>query len=138
VEGDTVYLDNDHHSSSPASTTGYAGRPAQGGGYAASGYAQAPHGSRAVDEYYSPTTYNNVGSTYPPQPQNQPQATGHAAAASNYAASTYTYAAPSTSPPPPNSQFLSATTQQYPDRYGSPGHEYGHTAGGTTCTSSFL
>ena len=147
VEGDAVYVDNPYHdqynSAPPSATPGYDGRP-HGGGYAGGGYAQAPQGTRAVDEYYSPTNYNNVGSTYPPQPQNQRQATGQAAgtstyAPSTYAASTYTYSAPNApSSPPPNNQYLSANTQQYPDRYGSPGHEYGHTLGGTTCTSFLL
>jgi hypothetical protein len=145
VEGDAMYVDNPYHdqyNSAPLpATPGYDERPL-GGGYGGGGHAQAPQGTRAVDEYYLPTNYNNVGSTYPPQLQNQRHATGQVAAASTYApstyaTSTYTYSTPNApSSPPPNNQYLLANIQQYPDRYGSPGHEYGHTSGGMYIVSA--
>ncbi|RDB28754.1 pH-response regulator protein palI/prr-5 [Hypsizygus marmoreus] len=152
VDGDKVYLDDDHDAS-------YGGRPANGGGYSGGGYVQAPVGSRAVDEYYSPTRTNFPPSTYPPAPQ---QGTGYAVAGygqnntpkpasppqqnprrqdsgyaqSQYAQSTYapsTYAYNSPTPAPATNQYLSTAPGQYGnDRYASPGREYGHTAAGTS------
>jgi hypothetical protein len=161
IEGNNVYLDTPYKDdSNPA----YGGKPARGGGYAGGGYVQAPLGSRAVDEYYSPTQTNFPAITYPPAPQQgggyaptaafanvpkgnslpqQPQRQGSGYAQSQYAPSQYApsmyvnNAANPTSPPLPN-QYLSATPHQYgPDRYGSPPNEYSHSAGGTSCESTF-
>ncbi|KAG6919039.1 hypothetical protein DXG01_009749 [Tephrocybe rancida] len=137
IDGDKVYLDDPtHHDPSP-----------QGGhGGSSGGYLQAAPGTRAVDEYYSPTRTEYAASTYPPAPQNNYGPTGYAPAAakrqpsshsqSQYSQSNY---APSmrapTSPPP----LPTAYPQQYADPYYNSGAQYGHTAGGSsyhTATSS--
>lgn len=64
------------------------------GGQFAGGYAQGAAGTRAVDEYYSPTS----NSQYPPQPQRQNSA--HTVSASSY--SMYSQ---SSSPAPPVPQL---------------------------------
>ena len=106
------------------------GRQPSAPGYVAGGYAQAPPGTRAVDDYYNrPSQQGNV---YPPRRQT----------------STSTYA-PSTSPaippiPPPtrspsipaadNTQYLAAGAAYSHGQYPSAASQnYGHTAGGTTC-----
>ncbi|KAF8079010.1 SUR7/PalI family-domain-containing protein [Lyophyllum atratum] len=150
VDGDKVYLDEPHQQNNMGAA--YGGRPSQGGGYSGGGYVQATPGSRAVDEYYSPTRTEYAASTYPPAPQqgnnygptgyaqNVPpaaahhrQASGHAQSQyskSNYAPSTYNYNAPQTTSPPPIQQYLPTTT---PQQYGDPsGLEYGHAAGGSS------
>lgn len=144
VEGDSVYVDTPYQDK----TAAYGGRPSHAGGYSGGGYVQAPQGSRAVDEYYSPTRTDFPASTYPPAPYAQqaggyaaagyaqnlpksnrhtPQRQGSGYAQSQYAPSTYSRSAP-TSPPLPANQYLAAIPQQ--DRYG---REYGHAAGGTSC-----
>ncbi|KAF9469762.1 SUR7/PalI family-domain-containing protein [Collybia nuda] len=148
VEGNNVYLDQPYKDENNAS---YGGRPARGGGYSGGGYVQAPVGSRAVDDYYSPS---QADSTYPPAPHQsantaysnapnvtsqhpQRQDSGYAQsqyAPSQYAPSTYAHNAANYAPPPhlPN-QYLSTAPQQYgSDRYGSPPNEYGHRAGGSS------
>jgi hypothetical protein len=139
IEGDNVYLETYRDDSHGA----YGGRPTQGGGYAGGGYVQAPAGSRAVDEYYSPTHTDHPTSTYPPAPQqSSPLGGGYAAAAytqsntrhpqregSGYAQSQYAQSVASAAV----NQHNSTAPQQYgPDRYGSP-QGFGHAAGGTSC-----
>lgn len=143
IDGDHVYSAEQYQDHLNNTSPGYDGRPAQGGGYVGGGYMQGPPGERAMDEYYSPTTANNVGASpynYPPQRQNT-ALSGHARsdAPSMYAQSTYSYQSPNpASPPPPlpNTQYLAPISQQYGRDV--PGREYGHTAGGTTCTSCHL
>lgn len=96
------------------------------------GYAQATPGTRAVDEYYSPTRTagqktSSAGSPPPSTPSNYSR--------SNYAPSTYSSAAPTTAPvtsPPPQNQFLAVGGQAGHAQYPS-GRDYGHASGGTTC-----
>lgn len=123
IDGDHVYTVPYQYQNNVAAS-GYGGRPAAGGGYTAGGYAQAPVGTRAVDEYYNPTS--DTASTYPPQPQRQ--GSGH-----TYAPSTYTTGYGNTTSPLPN-QYNSTAPQQY----GTSPNEYGHTAGGTSCAYSML
>lgn len=124
VEGEVVHL-NDPYQDKDQPT--YGGHPAHGGGYAAGGYAQAAPGTRAVDEYYHPTSY-------PPQPQRQPSSHTSNYTPSVYAPSTYPSAEPNRtlSPPPIPGQGL--TPHYGNDAYG--GREYGHTAGGTSYHSA--
>ncbi|GLB35789.1 putative SUR7/PalI family protein [Lyophyllum shimeji] len=149
IDGDKVYIDEPQQQNTIA---GVGARPFQGGAYSNGGYVQKAPGSRAVDEYYSPTQ-EHPPTTYPPAPQatnygptgyaqNVPppatphrQPSGYAQSQyskSNYAQSTYNYNAPQTSSPPPANQYLSTTTPYASDPYGVPGHEYGHTAGGSS------
>lgn len=136
IEGDHVYLESSYKDDSHGA---YGGRPAHGGGYAGGGYVQAPAGSRAVDEYYSPTHTDYPASTYPPAPQQpSPQGGGYAAYTqantghpqrqdSGYAQSQYAQSISSAN------QYNSIPPQQHvPDRYGSP-QSFGHAAGGTSC-----
>ncbi|KAH8835599.1 SUR7/PalI family-domain-containing protein [Flagelloscypha sp. PMI_526] len=116
IDGNDVYIDdpNDHKAHSPT----YGGHSVATGGYAGGGYVQGHPGDRAVDEYYHPSQ-----TTYPPAPSGpRRQASAH-----SYAPSTYT--AHTTSPPP-----MPAVPAQ--TNYLSPGHEYGHTSGGTTYHSA--
>ncbi|KAL0951706.1 hypothetical protein HGRIS_008381 [Hohenbuehelia grisea] len=115
VDGDSVYTEPYRDSAPPPAP---AGPRRQGSGYAAGGYAQAPAGTRAVDEYYNPSqTYNNTPSTtYPPQPQSaqqQPRRQQSGYAASTYAPSTYTYnGAQATSLPTSGNQYGQYGTPQ--------------------------
>lgn len=148
VDGDQVYVDrdDDHANSSNAHLTANAVPPARQQGYAG-GYVQAAPGTRAVDEYYSPTPAQ-AGNTYPPQHPSR-QGSGYAPATPSvsgfsnvshspvpqqstaYGASPYgTYNAPSTTSPPPSNQLLGVPGQYNPGQYGQ---EYGHTAGGSSC-----
>ena len=95
-----------------------------GGGYAG-GYVRAPPGTRAVDEYYTPTRQASSPG-YPPSPHRQyPPANAQSPPPrSNYAPSTYSGV---------SAQYGGAVAavgghSQYPS-----GRDYGHTAGGTTC-----
>ena len=93
------------------------------GGYAG-GYARAAPGTRAVDEYYTPTRQASMG--YPPSPQKQ-----------------YPPSNPQSPAPRSNSQYAASTYSGVSTQYGAAaagghsqhpsGREYGHTAGGTTC-----
>lgn len=148
VDGDNVYTDyKDENSDVPPPTvTGNHRLPP-------SGYAPAPQGTRAVDDYYTPTPSTAVGSTtYPPRPQAQGQshperqASGYSYTPSTYsqnaprrqasgysqaaAATAYSNAPRQTSPPPANNQYLSATGYQNP--YASD-PQYGHAGGGSSC-----
>ncbi|KDQ63160.1 hypothetical protein JAAARDRAFT_29164 [Jaapia argillacea MUCL 33604] len=100
----------------------------------AGGYAQGPQGSRAVDEYYSPTRNQQPSQSYPPQPRRQ--GSGATQATTGYTPSTYTNAA---SPPMPNTQPLNqylAPGRQYPPQEQYPERAFGHTAGGTSYHSA--
>ncbi|KAF5385002.1 hypothetical protein D9615_001216 [Tricholomella constricta] len=153
TDGDKVYLDDPLKQNN---TAAYGGRSAQGGGYSGGGYVQAPPGSRAVDEYYSPTRNEFPVSTYPPAPQQgnnhgpagyaqnmapvspHRQASGYAQSHypnSNYAPSTYNYNAPQTNSPPLTNQYLSATTPQHGADYNNSSREYSHSAGSSYHTA---
>ncbi|KAG6846114.1 hypothetical protein H0H87_006478, partial [Tephrocybe sp. NHM501043] len=135
IDGDKVYFDDPtQHDNSPQ------------GGRSHGGYVQAPAGSRAVDEYYSPTRTDYAPSTYPPTPQNSYGNTGNAAAGthrqpsshsqSHYSQSNY---APSTRGPTSPPPVPAAYPQQYSDPYNNSNAQYGHTTGGSsyhTATSS--
>jgi hypothetical protein len=131
IDGDSVYVDDDHDE------VPYRDHDARGYGHA--GYAQAPVGTRAVDEYYSPT--NQPATTYPPHPR---QGSVHTSSygPSTYEPSTYAASPPANAPPPvpsANTQYLAASGPQYgQDRYlnATPVNQYGHTAGGTTYHSA--
>ena len=139
IEDDKVHLETPYKDNA---TGVYGGRPAHGGGYSGGGYVQAPVGSRAVDEYYSPT-HTNATSTYPPAPrQPDPQGTYATGAyamhdtqarhpqrqGSGYAQSQYAQ-----SVTPTANQYTSTAPQHYgPDGYGTP-QSFGHAAGGTSC-----
>ncbi|KXN88889.1 pH-response regulator protein palI/rim-9 [Leucoagaricus sp. SymC.cos] len=139
VEGNSVYTDKDETSDVSTPTAVNPNRPQHGVG----GYVPAPHGSRAVDEYYYPTLPATTSAiSYPPRPERQ--ASHHSHATSNYNTSAtphrqqsgytpsstpYRNASPRTSPPP-NNQFLSTST--YQDPYVASGRDYGHTAGGSS------
>ncbi|TFK41887.1 SUR7/PalI family-domain-containing protein [Crucibulum laeve] len=140
VDGDHVYTDDQYKDAPPTPT------------HTAGGYVPAPKGTRAVDEYYSPSRPNDAANTYPPQPQRQgsahtyapstytqnspssptqqhaqptnyaPAAGYAAAAAGGYAA----YNAATTASPSPSNQHLSPH-QQY-----ATGQGYGHSAGGSS------
>lgn len=103
----------------------------QGTGQSHPGYAQGAPGTRAVDEYYSPTRQQS-NSAYPPQPAgSQYEPSLHSQHPSTYAPSVHSqgnYAPPM---PTANNQYLAAVPTshtQYPS-----GQQYGHAAGGTTC-----
>ncbi|KAI0073719.1 pali-domain-containing protein [Panus rudis PR-1116 ss-1] len=151
------YVDDNGHIL-PYHNTGSSASVAPGANYQSShaGYAQAPAGSRAVDDYYN-TRPSQGTNSYPPQPRRQ---------ATDTSASTYSYNAPQapvpTIPPPPSaspsygavatavagaagtaaaSSYLSpgAATgnyahSQYPSNASAAA--YGHTAGGTTYHSA--
>ncbi|KAI0094188.1 SUR7/PalI family-domain-containing protein [Irpex rosettiformis] len=93
--------------------------------YAAGGYAQAPPGTRAVDDYYNARP-SQAASQYPPQPRRQGSVSTQYTQSSN----TYTSATPAPIPPVPSSnaylaagagaaaygarsQNVSAASQQY-------------------------
>lgn len=107
--------------------------------YSAGGYAQAPAGTRAVDDYYNaPPTQQ---STYPPKQPNRQMST-HTVASSHYSQSSYN---PNAAPPVPalpstmpSNQYLSAGApygghSQYPT---TASQDYGHHERSTTCKNS--
>ncbi|KAJ3572207.1 hypothetical protein NP233_g3238 [Leucocoprinus birnbaumii] len=138
VEGNSIYTDKDEISD--ASTPSAVGHGHSKPGYGPGGYAPAPQGSRAVDEYYNVSTPPAAtGTTYPPRPERQ--ASAHSHATTNYSAAprrqqsgytpTSTPYSPKTSPPPlQNNQYLA--TGAYQDPYAASGRDYGHTAGGSS------
>lgn len=138
VDGDEVYFDEaeapyrDNHSV----TTATGGRGPSQGGYAGGGYAPAPVGGRAIDEY------NNNPSSYPPPPQRR-VSTQTQFTASSYPSS---YAPPSHTQTPtipavvaavPTAATRSPVHESSPsnyynqDPYGT--QAYGHVAGGSSC-----
>ncbi|KAG5730529.1 pH-response regulator protein palI/rim-9 [Termitomyces sp. T112] len=134
IDGDKVYVDDP---SRPDNASSYGRRPAQGG--TSGGYVQKPPGTRAVDEYYSPTRTDYTPSTYPPIAHNNYGPTGYTPAAahrqpSNHARSQYSHSnyEPSTYTPssPPN-QYAATNQPQYTDPYYNTGTQYGHAAGGS-------
>ncbi|KAF5352472.1 hypothetical protein D9756_005863 [Leucocoprinus leucothites] len=140
IEGNSIYTDKDEISD--ASTPTAVGHAHPNPGYRPSGYAPAPQGSRAVDEYYHPSSPAAAPSTtYPPRPERQ--ASTHSYATTNYStgprrqqsgytptSTPYSNAPTRTSPPPPNNQYLS--TAAYQDPYAATGRDYGHTTGGSS------
>lgn len=144
VDGDSVYADSyQDNVPTPPAQPGYGRRPTPGANsYAGGGYVQAPVGSRAIDEYYTPTRDNfaaaaATSNAYPPQPHPQRQGSSHTYAPSNYAPSTYNNNVPAgrVASPPSNNQYLApAFGHDRGSTYTSTsGQNYGHTAGGTTC-----
>ena len=143
IEGDEVVLDDDDsrgsyrdykNVGSGAAAAGYGRRPSQdqgqGGRYAA-GYVQGPAGGRAVDDYHSAA--GQPSSTYPPR-----RTSVASSSPSNY--SNYGYNSTATPPlPATNNQYLSPNPQYNQHRYAdTPSQDYGHTAGGTSCTFCWL
>ncbi|KII94051.1 hypothetical protein PLICRDRAFT_66343, partial [Plicaturopsis crispa FD-325 SS-3] len=124
IDGDNVYLDDDHthapyHDNGGRQPIQYAG-----------GYAPATPGTRAVDEYYNPSQ-PQAASSYPPQPRRQ--GSGQTQTTSQFAPSNYGYDAPAPAVPPVN-QYASPAPyghEQYPS-----GQDYGHGAGGSTYHSA--
>ncbi|TDL28338.1 pali-domain-containing protein [Rickenella mellea] len=104
------------------------------------GYAQAAPGTRAVDEYYSPSN-NDAQSLYPPQAGHQQyEPSVHSQrpstrTASNYAPSTYETPTTHVQSPTGHNQYLSTIGESGHSQYPS-GRDYGHTAGGTTYHSA--
>jgi hypothetical protein len=138
VEGTSVYTDKDE-SSAFSTPVGLSHNP----GYGPGGYAPAPQGSRAVDEYYHSTPPTATPTTYPPRPEMQASATSNYAPAaprrqqSGYTPTSTPYlnASPRTSPPPPtNNQYLSTSAYHDPHTT-TAGRDYGHTVGGSSCAS---
>ncbi|KAF4604785.1 hypothetical protein EYR40_003567 [Pleurotus pulmonarius] len=153
VEGDSVYVDTpyrDEHNAHP----GRQASTGTSGGYVGGGYARAPAGTRAVDEYYNPTN-----TSYPPQPQQQQPPPSQRTPRRQPSASTYSaYSyhgsqAPSTSPPPmpiiapppqhtqhtsppPNNQYLNAGNQYGQDRSGYANTGHGHAPRDTSYQSA--
>jgi SUR7/PalI family len=93
-------------------TTAYAAHGADG--HYAGGYAQAPVGTRAVDEYYTPARQPS-NSQYPPQRQD-----------SSHIVSPSDHTAYSTTPPP-------IPIPQVQPSYVAIGNQYGHIANGSNC-----
>lgn len=87
------------------------------------GYAQAPPGTRAVDEYYSPSRPEQ--NTYPPPPVRQTSPGVSSIVAAN-TGNAYTPGMPA------HNQYLSTAAQTGHGQYPS-AQDYGHTAGGTSC-----
>ena len=121
-----------------------------GGAMYRGGYAQAPHGTRAVDEYHSPTrspvnANANVSAGaganlmgYPPNKQYAPSSAPSTASPppSTYAQSTFSKSTYSATPAPQGqgvNQYLAVGAQQGHTQYPS-GRDYGHLNSGTTCT----
>ncbi|KAG6873845.1 hypothetical protein C0995_010457 [Termitomyces sp. Mi166 len=139
IDGDKVYVDNP---SRPDNSASHGGRPAQGG--ISGGYVQKPPGTRAVDEYYSPTQARSeyAPSAYPPAPQNNYGPTGYAPSAahrqtsshgrSQYSHSTYAPSTYTPSSPPATNQHAATNEPQYSDPYYNTGAQYGHAAGGSS------
>ncbi|KAI0066414.1 pali-domain-containing protein [Artomyces pyxidatus] len=97
---------------------GFGRRPSQPNAYAG-GYAQAPPGTRAVDEYYAPSNQQNL---YPPQPRREPTAaSGHTQQSSGYAPSNYPGATAITTDAAVGGHYVH---EQYPtNATGQYGHE---------------
>ncbi|KAF9451406.1 pali-domain-containing protein [Macrolepiota fuliginosa MF-IS2] len=126
VEGDSVYTDYKDETSDISTPTAVShSRPQKN----LTGYAPAPQGTRAVDEYYIPRPPTAASSTtYPPHtspPTPHRQASGYAPATTG--TSTYMNAPPQTTPSPANNQYLG-----YQDPYTATGRDYGHVAGGSS------
>ncbi|KAF5366943.1 hypothetical protein D9757_010833 [Collybiopsis confluens] len=134
VDGDSIYSDPYQDTRpAPPSQPAYGQRTPHVGGYADGGYMQAPVGSRAIDEYYSPTRENySTAAAYPPQPQPQRQLSSHTYAPSNYAPSIY-----DSNTTAPNQFLAPAFTHDRSATAASTGSQgYGHTGGGTTYHSA--
>jgi len=149
IDGDEVFLDEeDSHGSyrdynNVNNAPRYGTQPPPNARPAATGYVPGPAGSRTVDQYYSQNA--DTTSTYPPQPPTrQPSVAYSAYAPSNYSTPSYAPSNyqhnPATAPPLPttNNSYLYSNQQYGADRYASPSHDYGHTAGGTTCERLIL
>lgn len=139
IDGDKVYVDDP---SRPDKSSSYGGRPSRG--ETSGGYVQKPPGTRAVDEYYSPTRTNYAASVYPPAPQNKYGPTGYAPSIariqnSNLARSQYSHSnyEPSTYTPSSPEQYVGTNQSQYPDPYYNTGAQYEHTVGGSPSEPPF-
>ena len=130
VDGDQVYLDNEHDSSNQSRIAG------QGH----SGYVQGSPGGRAIDDYYAWPSQTSGSNIYPPS-RREPSA---------YAPSTYSASA-TQSPVPQHSLPRQASYGASPYEYSNPAAlavpgqyaqdpyapqgEYGHNFGGSSCES---
>lgn len=144
VDGDQIYLDNDHEHDSQTAITGAAAPMAGRAQTHPSGYVQGAPGSRTIDDYYAapsqPQTPSN--NTYPPHRE-----------PSGYAPSVYSNNA-RRSPGPqqsmPGQDNYGASPYAAYNNVGQPNatlavpgqylqeREYGHTADGTSCLSNFI
>ncbi|KAG6897968.1 hypothetical protein C0992_008358 [Termitomyces sp. T32_za158] len=134
IDGDKVHVDDP---SRPIISSSYGGRTAYEG--TNGGYVQKPPGTRAVDEYYSPTRTEYAAPTYPPALQNNYGPTGYAPSTahrqpSSHALSQYSHSnyEPSTYTPPSSEQYVVTNQPQYPDPYYNTSAPYGHTEGGSS------
>jgi SUR7/PalI family len=132
VDGDEVYLDEEegapYRDNNPSSQQHRQNNQAPSG--YSGGYVQGKPGSRAIDEYNSPSRISD--NSYPPQANRRNS--GHTLATTGYEASQYSYGASTATPPPPNNQYLSTAPYQGHDQYASsPGQDYRHTQNGTSC-----
>jgi hypothetical protein len=108
TEGDSVYTDRDDTVN-----------------HRAGGYAPAPPGTRAVDEYYTPTSPYTPATHRPER-----QASSYSHATSTYPRSPPTVA--TASPPLPTNNQYSPNTAYDPFSNSAP--YYAHAAGGSSCT----
>ncbi|KAG6868491.1 hypothetical protein C0993_002029 [Termitomyces sp. T159_Od127] len=133
IDGNKVYVDD------PAQPDNYppsGGRPAYG--VTSGGYVQKPPGTRAVDEYYSPTRTDYAAPTYPPEPQTNYGTAGYAPSTarrqpSSHAHSQYSHSnhEPSTYAPSYPEQYVGPNQPQSPDPYYNTGAQFGHAVGGS-------
>jgi hypothetical protein len=128
IENDEVYVDEEEgvpYRDNMAGSQQYRQNNQAPSGYAG-GYVQGAPGSRAIDEFNSPSRISN--NSYPPQANG-----GHTPATSGYEASQYGFGAPA----PVNNQYLSTEPFRGHDQYASsPGQDYGHAQGGTSCETT--
>jgi hypothetical protein len=135
VDGDEVYIDAEPYRDNTAGAGDqYKQQNQPPSGYVG-GYVQGTPGNRAIDEFNAPPHLLN--NSYPPQPNRQNS--GHTQTTTGFEGSQYGYNASAASPPPMNNQYLSTAPYQGHDQYPStPGQDYGHALGGTSCKSISL
>ncbi|KAG8219623.1 SUR7/PalI family-domain-containing protein [Butyriboletus roseoflavus] len=127
VDGDEVYLEEDvpYRDNQSVSTSGKAGMGTYGrttrGGYAGSGYMQAPPGTRAVDEY------NNAS----PYPQRRSSNTTHTTTTTTPSVYPPSSGTPAPIPAPVAAMYDSSPGNHYNQDPYSP-QAYGHIPGGTS------
>lgn len=137
VDGDQVYVDNEHDSTSQTRIVG-AMAPIAGQGH--SGYVQGSPGGRAIDDYYAGPSQASGSNIYPPS-RREPSAYAPSAYSASvtqspvpqhllprqasYGASPYEYSNPA----------ALAIPGQHPQDPYAPQGEYGHNVGGSSCKS---
>ncbi|KAF9486489.1 hypothetical protein BDN70DRAFT_16417 [Pholiota conissans] len=147
VDGDQVYVDNDHEHDSQTHIAGAAAPMAgRAQGYS-NGYVAGAPGSRTIDEYYAGPSQPQTPSsnTYPPHREPSAYAPSTYSANTrlsprpqqsmpgqdNYGASPYAaYNNAAATPAPAQPSAMLAIPGQYPQE-----RDYGHTAGGSSCVS---